>query len=396
MKAFEYKGLDRSGRRCRGLVDAVNVKDARERLARQGVLAENVDPVGAGFGRLNAGERAVFYREIASLLKSGMTQERALDMLLQAPGDSQRALAIAVLRDRIKEGSSLAAALPALGSGVTAFETALVETGEKSGGVEQAMEQLAVFLEEQDKLKDRVQSALIYPSIVVGLGICVAIVMLGLLLPKTQDLLKGSTAPLPVLTRFMMAMGAVVMRWGPLALAVVLAVVVYVRYRLRRDAAWRLGFDRRMFGVPLVGHGYALLAGCRFARTLSVLIQGGVSLIDGLVHAGRATGSAWIADLAEKEADAVRHGANLSDAVARIPPLSVTLPGYIKVGEASGGMDRLLAGAADRLQAQWDKLVARGLNLLEPVLILAIGGFVLLVTLSVLLPILSFTRMVGK
>jgi general secretion pathway protein F len=220
--------------------------------------------------------------------------------------------------------------------------------------------------------------------------------MLGLLLPKTQDLLKNSVAPMPVLTRCMLALGNAAMRWGPVVVAAVLAAVVYVRFRLRRDAAWRRAVDMRLFSVPLLGRGYTMLAGCRFAGTMAVLIRGGVSLVDGLAHAGRATGSVWIAELAEKEAEAVRHGTNLSDAVARIPPLAETLPGYIRVGEASGGMERLLEGASERLRGQWDKFITRGLNLLEPALILLIGAFVLLVTLSVLLPILSFTRMVGR
>jgi len=134
----------------------------------------------------------------------------------------------------------------------------------------------------------------------------------------------------------------------------------------------------------------------RFSRTLSMLLTGGIPLIDGLILAGRATGSPWLSRIVEREAETVRHGSSLSDAVRRIPRLSQSLPGWISVGEAGGGLERLLANAGERYENNWNRYVSRWLSLLEPVLILVIGGFVLLVTLSVLLPVLSLSRSLGQ
>ena len=139
-----------------------------------------------------------------------------------------------------------------------------------------------------------------------------------------------------------------------------------------------------------------MLASLRFCRTLSVLLKGGVALIDGLVLAGRATGSPWVARIAAEEAETVRHGGRLSDAVARIPPLAESLPGWIRIGEASGGLAKLLDSAGQRYQVRWDRFITRCLSFLEPILIIAIGGFVLLVTLSVLLPVLQLSQAVGS
>ena len=116
----------------------------------------------------------------------------------------------------------------------------------------------------------------------------------------------------------------------------------------------------------MAGKGRMLLANVRFARTFSILLQGGVPAVESFALAGRATGNAWIARLAEVEAEAVRHGSSVSDAVARIPPLAARLPGWIKVGEAGGELGRILDRAARRYEAHWDRFVARSLSLLEP------------------------------
>jgi len=153
--------------------------------------------------------------------------------------------------------------------------------------------------------------------------------------------------------------------------------------------------DRWLFRLPVLGRGYLLLANLRCARTLAILLRGGVGLVDALPLAGRATGSAWIARLAAEEAEAVRHGSSLADAIRRIPPLAEVLPAWIQAGEASGALDRLLDTAGSAMQHRWDRFVTRTLSWLEPALIFAVGGFVLLVVLSVLLPIISLNRLIG-
>ena len=130
-------------------------------------------------------------------------------------------------------------------------------------------------------------------------------------------------------------------------------------------------------------------------RVLAILLRGGVAAVDAMAAAGRASGSAWVEHLAATEADAVRHGSTLADAVRRIPPLSGSLPAWVQIGEASGALQRMLQHAADRLQRQWEQYVTRVLSLLEPALILLIGVFVLLVTLSILLPVISMNRAIS-
>jgi general secretion pathway protein F len=255
---------------------------------------------------------------------------------------------------------------------------------------------LADFLEEQERLRERVQGALIYPAIVFAVGICVAILMLGLLLPRARDILANTDEGLPGVTAFMIGLGRFLQHWG-IGLALVLVAGGGLAWRrARRDPKWRMRLSRMLFRAPVLGRGWITLVSLRFARTMSILLQGGVPVMDSLRLAGRATGDPWVTASCETEADAVRHGSSLSDAVRRIPPLAHSLPGWIEVGEAGGGLVRLLGAAARRYQAQWDRYLSRCLALLEPLLIFLIGGFVLLVTLSVLLPVVSLSQAVGR
>ncbi|MFW6152410.1 MAG: type II secretion system F family protein, partial [Verrucomicrobiota bacterium] len=253
------------------------------------------------------------------------------------------------------------------------------------------LDRTAAFLENQQRVSERVQTALIYPSIVMGAGICVAILMLGLLIPRVEELFKNTGANLPAITSFMIALGNVVLVWSVPVLGAAVLILIFLRRKIANDADFRCMADKKLFSLPVFGRGYRIVANLRFAQTLGALLNSAVPLIDAFKLAARSTGSAGIVADSEKQADAIEHGGTLSDAVGSIPPLSGSLPGMLRVGEAGGDVVGMLDSAASRYSAAWDRFVDRSLSLLEPLLILLIGAFVLLVTISVLMPIMSLT-----
>lgn len=394
MKTFEYKGLTRDGQGCRGLVEALSIKEARELLAAEGILAERIAVTGRAL-RLPAAVRASLYRELASLLAAGIPMVRALEMLIQAASDRTVGIALAGVRDRVREGSALADALAEGGRAPGGFEHAIIHAGERAGTQAAVLERLATFIEDQERLRERVQRALIYPAVVVGVGLCVAIVMLGLLVPRAGAMLADSGRALPLLTRVMMGAGSVAVQGAVPLLLVAAGLAFWVRRRLRHESGFRERWDRRLFAVPLWGRNYTHLACLRFARTLALLMKGGVSLVEGIALAGEATGSPWVARETRTQADAVRHGARLSTCLRSVSPLAGLLPGWVQIGEESGDLAGMMEHAGNRFAEQWDRDVSRALALLEPLLLLVIGVFVLLVTMAVLLPILSLTQTVS-
>jgi general secretion pathway protein F len=390
MKTYAYRGYGAGGAACKGLVEAESPKAAREKLAKAGVLADRLSTGGARNAGLPPSRRGVLYRELASLLKAGMPLVTALGTLLKTPDLEPSAGVLAAVRDQVREGSSLAAALKAAVADISPFEAATIDVAERTASMEKVLDQLAVFIEVQEQLRERVQRALIYPSLVLGLGVAVAVVMLGVLVPRTQQMI-GSAASLPALTSAMLLLGRILFPWG---LALVPAIVLLVagwRRRVLGDDEKRVSFNRRFFALPLVGTGYRYLVSTRFARTLGILVHSGVTLVEGVPLAGRATGSAWCERLSVKASEAIRHGQTLEAAVRAIPPFADTLPGWIAVGEASGDLSGMLEHAAERCDRRFENFLSKTLALIEPLLLLVIGAFVLLVTLAVMLPVFSLT-----
>lgn len=401
MNTFEYRGLDLQGRTRKGLVEALDTKDAREKLSKNGVLVERIAPAGDRLPRvrlflsrgLSLDHRTVIYRELGALLRAGLSVIKALDILIDSPELGEARSILARVRDHIREGQSLADAMSRASESVSLLEKALIAVGERSGTLGDALDSLASFVEEQQSVKDRVKTALVYPAVVLIIALAVATGVFTFVLPQTEKLLTEMHIAMPAITRIMMGTGKVFAVCGiPLAAMLALAGL-RIRGRMRNDAALRMDVGRYIFSIPLIGRGVTIMVNLRFSRTLAILMHGGVPLVEGLQLAGRATGNAWVENLAESASESVRHGGSLADAVRKIPPLAETLPGWIQAGEASGNLEGLLHNAGERYQRQWLRFITRSLGLMEPVIILLLGIFVLLVALSVLMPIISANQL---
>ncbi len=393
MNTYEYRGFDKSGQSSRGLIEALTVKNAREKLAAGGVLAEKVSLSGS-VSKFKVSQRSVTYRQLSALLGAGIPLEKALQLLVESPEMRNVQVILAGVRDRVREGSSLAAAFTSMCDSVTSFEGAIIEAAEKSATVDVMLERLADFIDEQEKLKAGVLSALLYPSIVVCLALMVAVAVLGFLVPWYRDKLLEFNLPLPAIIKHMAATGTFLSYSIVPAIVAIGLLVWYLKGKFRNDEDFRVKVDRKIYGWPMLGRGYRMLGNLRFARTMSILLGGGVSLIDGLVLSGRATGSAWIARLSAKEAESVRHGSSLSDAVRNIPPLADSLAGWVQMGEASGELGPLMEKAGLKYQDEWNRYTSRCLTILEPALILFVAVLVLLLILPVLMSVINLSDMV--
>jgi general secretion pathway protein F len=399
MITFEYKGFDASGRVQSGLIEAADLKDARKRLAVQGLLPESLQAVGGAAARRTAAHvafssevRTMFYRELAALLGSGVALVPSLDVILQAPElDKARAL-LAAVRDRVREGHPLSTAMADVSSQVTPFEQSVMEVGERTGGMNEALDRLAAFLEEQEKLREKLMTALLYPCIVVILAVIIGGLVLVFMLPMVQRLFAETHLELPLLTRVMLVGGRAL---GGLLLLLAAGTVLGVsglRRRLRTDEALRIRVDRRLFALPLIGGGWRDLTSLRFVRVLGLLLERGVGLIESVPMAGRASGSPWLAECASRETEAMGEGKPLVEVIRGIRPLHPSLAAWVQAGEAGGNLPSLLDNAAQRFQQSWDRLASRGMLLLEIGMTLVVGLFVTLIALAVLLPVMQMNK----
>ena len=399
MTTFEFKGYDAAGRAQSGLIEAADLKDARKRLAALGILPENLQTATGTSVRktrksaaFSAAVRTMFYRELAALLGSGVALVPALDVILQAPELNQARTLLAAARDTVREGRPLSAAMAAVSPQVTPFEQAVMEVGERTGGMNAALERLATFLEEQEKLREKLLTSLLYPCVVVTLAVVIGGLVLVFLLPMVQRLFTEAHLQLPLLTKIMLAGGRTLGALLLLLAAAAAAGSAWFRRRLQADADLRLRVDRRVFSIPLIGGGWRNLASLRFVRVLGLLLERGVSLMESVPMAGRASGSAWLADCARRETEAMGQGKPLVEVIRGIRPLHPSLAAWVQAGEAGGNLTGLLDNAAQRFQQSWDRLANRGMMVLEIGMTLVVGLFVTLIALAVLLPILQMNK----
>jgi general secretion pathway protein F len=246
MKTFEYKGFNFEGHARKGLVEALDINEAREMLAKDGVLARKIVSVeqgesgpGRGGDKFNADIRATAYRELGSLLRSGLPMVKALEILIEAPEmDSSRRI-LAGMRDSIREGSSVCDAFDRASESVSAFEKGLITVGERSGRLGEMLDQLASYIEQQEVLRERIITALIYPAVVVAVAIALMIGVFAFIMPQTNRMLVEMDVPVPAITRFMMGIGRVVLIGVVPVILLMIFGVSYIRRRMRQDDVFR-------------------------------------------------------------------------------------------------------------------------------------------------------------
>lgn len=395
MSVFTYSGRDAAGRRCRGWIEADTPKSARILLDARGILTEHLAPAAVA-GTLRGEARARLYREIGVMLRAGFTLERAIGMLVDEDPEAGRLQGFLIgLRDRIREGLPLSGAMLLLAPALPAFEQAALGAAEQAGTQGPMLEQLADFLEAQQAVAGRLRGALLYPLAVLLLALALLSLMMFVVLPRATSLFAQFGDGLPAAARLLAL-------WGPRLMALLLALLLgagcagcWARQAARRDERLAARVERGLLRLPFVRAIQERLWGLRFAGTMSLLVQAGVTPQESLGVAGAATGSRWIARLAADQGARVRQGASLSSAIGAIPPLAPHLAEWARVGESAGNLREMLDQAATRCRQGYEARLGRLLALLEPALILVVGLAVLAVAYTVLKPMLDLARTLG-
>lgn len=398
MTSFSYKGFSSTGRPVSGLVEAADPKHARTLLAARGIMAESVAPASASSPstaramRLPPAARAAAYRELAALLDSGVPLVPALEVLLDAPLPAPTRLALAALRDGVREGAPFSAVLARLPLRATPLETAVLQVGERTGSLSRSFASLADALEERLALRDRTLSALLYPAVVVLVAILLASGVSLFLLPRIRNLLTETGLPVPLFTRLLFSAGRLL---GALSLALLAAAAVAARVvarRAARDPSLAAALDRRLRRVPLLGPAHRELSALRFLRVLALLLERGVGLVESLPLAARAASSPWLSAEIDRETTLLSRGKPLADVFRDAAPLPPSLAAWVRAGQSGGDLPGLLLHAAAQLRQSFDRRSARALTLLETSLTLLIGLLVALLALAVILPVLQMNH----
>ncbi|MBU65620.1 MAG: type II secretion system protein GspF [Cupriavidus sp.] len=404
MPAYRYEAADAAGRVDRGVIEADSPKQARSQLRARGLTPITVDPLaGAGLAqrsgrsmfvrRLSTQEQALFTRQLASLIVSGLPLDEALGALADQAERQYVHELLAGIRAEVMGGSSLSVALAQHPKDFPDIYRALVSAGEHSGHLGVVLERLATYIETRNALTSKIRLAFTYPAIVTVVAFAIVIFLLSYVVPQVVSVFANTKQKLPTLTIVMLWLSDFVRNWWWAGL-IVIGIIVAILRSLLKQPDIRLSWHRWLLTAPLVGKLIRGYNTARFASTLAILVSAGVPILRSLQAAGETLTNVALKTNVDDATTRVREGASLARALAaqnQFPPVLVHL---IRSGEATGNLPVMLERAATGEGQELERRTLFLTSLLEPLLILTMGVVVLMIVLAVLMPIIEINQLV--
>lgn len=387
MPDFAYRAVTVEGRRTRGRVTASSEAAAARDLETQGLLPlELLEAAAASQARPSArgGRRAVleFTRGMAALLPAGMPLSRALAASTTTSPESIRGTLISV-RERVQRGDELAAAFAEHPKLFTPLYIGIIRAGEKSGALDAAFIRLSAHLEREDELRGKLISMSIYPAALAVVGLASVLLLVLFVLPRFAEVLEGSGAALPRSTATVLAIAEAAQAGWMYFLMVPIGLLVVLAW-MRGSEAGRVVGSRILLSLPLVGGWRRQALAARFARMSGELLEGGSPLLSALRDTAECMGDPLARDAVEQVRTQVREGIPVHRAVAAVPIFPEVLWQLVALGEEAGHLSSFFLKAADLLERRTEQGLERMVALAEPAVIVAFGGIVALVALSLL------------
>lgn len=405
MSAFEYTALAANGRKTRGLTEADSERHARRQLREQGLVPLTVQPATTAQARQEGQPRAtsrerlgttdvvLFTRLLGALLESGLPLDDALSAIAKQSADPKLRRVVLDVRGRVLEGQSLADALSRFPRAFPEVFLATVGAGEQTRLLPLVLQRVADYLERRQEVQQKVRLAMIYPAVLTGVSVLVVAGLLTFVVPEIVKVFEHSAQKLPAITVALLAVSDAFKTHGLLVLAVLAGAFIAFRALLRRPAAKR-AWHLALLGLPLLGAFYRENDAGRFARTLGILLDSGLGMLDALGIAGKSVVNLVLRAELEHASARVREGESLAGALAKAPHLPPLLVHLAASGESAGELPKMLETAANSSERAVQLRLAVGLNLLEPALILTMGVVVLVIVLAILLPIFEMNQLV--
>lgn len=392
MPTYRYQALNHDGRREKDVLQADSERQARQILRDRGLFPRHLEMARDNStraqkrGRLDPASLTLLTRQLATLIEAGIPISDALDALTrQADRHRERALLLAV-GNRVNEGHSLADSLRPHAS-FDLLYCSLVAAGERAGRLSVVLERLADYLERVQAQRQKARTALIYPLVLASVSVAVVIGLMSYVVPQLAAQFERSNVALPWLTRLMIALSDGVVAFGPWFVGGLL-LCLPLAFRLMRRPAVRGRRDALLLRLPRIGELIQLLDTGRLTRTLAILTRSGIALLDALRVSRDTLANQQMREAVDLLCQRVESGISLHRAMEETRRFSPSLIHMVTSGESSGTLDAMLERIADAQENTFNRRVDMALALLEPLMILIMGGVVLTIVLAILLPIM--------
>jgi general secretion pathway protein F len=408
MAVFEYKGVSiATGKAVNGVRDAESPRALRTILRKEGVLLSSATEdsgkqkkqkgaeidVFAFFKRAGTGDVAVMTRQLATLVRAGIPLIDSIAALTEQLEKQDLKRIMTSVREKLNEGSSFSSALEPYGRVFPSLYVNMVAAGEASGTLESVLDRLADYMEAQARLKGKVGAALAYPVLMTMIGVLLMSVMMIAVVPKVTSIFQSLDHPLPWYTQALIFVsGALAGYWWLILAVIVGGVWLFRRWVAKKEG--RLKWDSILLGVPIFGKLLQMLAIARFAKTLSTLLASGVPLLKAMEIVRNVLDNAALEKVVEEAAGSIREGETIAEPLrrsGRFPPIVTHM---IAVGEKSGQLEQMLASVSESYDAQVEVRVQALTSLLEPLIIVTMGGAVGFIAFAILMPLIQLNDFV--
>ena len=417
MATFQYKALDRSSNKeVKKTIEAANQAEAIASIKKQGFLPIEVKEIrgksagataakGAKSGKkggfsitLGSGVKpkmvTEFTRQLSTLTDAGLPMVQSLQILtdMQQPGPFKNA--IASVSDEVQSGTMLSESMSRYPKIWDKLYTNLVKAGETAGALETILRRLAEFREKAQRLKKKVIGALIYPAAVLFIAVGILTFIMIVIVPKFQTIFQELAIELPSMTEFLIGMSRMVgSYWWMIGLGIV--VVFFGASLARRTESGGAIVDRMMLRFPVLGNVIRKSSVARFTRTLGTLVTSGVGFLDALDITKAATPNIVVRNAIQDARDSVKEGETINEPLARSGVFNDIVVNMIKVGEETGELDKMLVKIADNYDEEVDEAVSAMMALMEPILIVFMGGAVGFIVIALFLPLIQIIEQIG-
>jgi type IV pilus assembly protein PilC len=339
-------------------------------------------------------DKAVFARQFATMINSGLAVLRALHVLEEQTQNPRLKTIIAVVRQDVESGLPLSDSMSRHPAAFDRLYIAMVKAGEAGGALDQTLNRLAQQLEKEDSLKRTIKAAMAYPILIASFAILVMIGMLLFIIPIFSNMYKDLGGELPTLTRLMMNISNLLKHYW-FVIFPILILFVWLIMKLKNTEQGRKGWDRAKLKIPMkIGPVIQKIAVARFSRTLATLVGSGVPILQAIEITGKTSGNTVIEEAMGDVKESVRSGESIARPLARAPVFPPMVTHMISIGEETGALDSMLNKIADFYEDEVDAAVKSLTSIIEPIMMMFVGGLVGLIVISMYLPMFNMMNLV--
>lgn len=406
MADYTYTGIDKTGKAISGKISATSPNEVRMNLRALGIRPTKITKTGAlntdlstllklaGGTTIPKNAIVIFTRQMHVLINSGIPLMQALEMLTEQAATPGMRLLLEGMKDRVAKGSYFWESLAAYPNNFPKLYIALIRAGEASGSLDQMLKRLSRYLEDSERMKKMIKGAMAYPIIVITLSIGVIFIMLAFVIPKMEEMLKGSKQELPEITQFIVNTSHFVVNNFLLIVGIlVTSIVILLKYSKTHEG--RAMMDQIFFRVPLFGNIMRLGGIARFCRTLQTLLISGVNLIDAIDICRQTIDNVVLERATSRIRTDIEKGQTLGMAISKIKEFPKMTYQMVQVGESTGSLDKMLEKIADFYEADVEALIAGISKMIEPLILIFLGGTVGTLLIAMYMPIFKMAGSAG-